>query len=273
MKVLLRWAARMYPAAWRERYGVEFDALIDDMSPSFADLCNVVWDVLRVRATASVDGAVLVLAGASSAALRLPGLVSMTVHGIVIVLVVLASWGYVNQMPLSAVVAPLPPPFPEPPSLITDARVFPEASTLYSSLPLKSPASGGASEIYVAEGVGIRFLSLPDIGAIYRAGNGERKVWPGQALDGFIVRRVLPEYPRGATIHGAVSVFVEYLILRDGSVKVLRTSGPKPFTIAAQRAIERWVYHPLWFEDHPCEVISRVEVGFQGDLAESGIAP
>ena len=268
MRVLLRWAARMYPAAWRERYGVEFDALLEDMCPSFADLCNVVWDVVRVRAGASVDAAVLVLEGASAVTLRLPGLVSVTAHGLIVVLLVLASWGYVRQMPVRGMVPPLPPPFPEAPTLITDARVFPDAATQYSSLPLKGPASGGATQIYVAEGVGIRFLPLPDIGAIYRAGNSERKVWPGQALDGFIVRRVLPEYPRGTMTGGAVSVFVEYLILRDGSVKVLRTSGPEPFTRAAQWAIERWEYHPLWFEDRPCEVISRVEVRFDGALAE-----
>ena len=186
--------------------------------------------------------------------------------------VVLASWGYVIQKPPRVWGTPPPPPFPEPPPRITDVRVFPNASTLYSSLPLDNAAGGGAPQVYVDDGVGIRFLPLPDIGAIYRQDNSVRKVWPGQALDGFIVRRVLPEYPRGATIRGAVSVFVEFLILRDGSVRVLRTAGPKPFTIAAQRAIERWVYHPLWFEDHPCEVISRLEVGFDGDLAKSETA-
>src|SRR2546429_6778756 len=45
------------------------------------------------------------------------------------------------------------------------SRVFPNAWTLYSSLPLKIPAQGGALPVYVADGVGINFLSLPDIGA------------------------------------------------------------------------------------------------------------
>ncbi len=191
MKALLRWAARMYPAAWRERYGVEFDALLDDMSPTFADLCNVVWNVLRVRAIASIEAAFLVLEAASPMSLRLPALVSVTVHGLMIVLVLLASWGYVTQMPLRAGGAPLPPPFPEPPPQITDARVFPDASTLYSSLPLKSPVSGGATRIYVANGVGIHFLPLPDIGAIYRqgasdAGKGLASVrrWMASLFDG-----------------------------------------------------------------------------------------
>jgi hypothetical protein len=144
---------------------------------------------------------------------------------------------------------------------------------LYSSLPLKNAVEGDALRLYVADGVGINFLSPPDIGATYRKGDAERRVWPGQALEGFIVRRVLPEYPPGTKTRGAVSVFIEYLITQDGSVKVLRTSGPTPFTSAAQSAIERWVYRPLWFENRPCEVISRVEVRFDSEFAESGMSP
>jgi len=131
-------------------------------------------------------------------------------------------------------------------------------------------AQGDALDLYVAEGVGINFLSLPDIGATYRQGNAEWRVWPGQALETFIVRRWLPEYPHGTDARGAVSVFLEYLITRDGSVKVLRTSGPPAFTGAAQSAIEQWVYRPLEFENHPCEVVSRVEVRFDRQFAESG---
>jgi hypothetical protein len=138
---------------------------------------------------------------------------------------------------------------------------------LYSSLPLL-PAKGDVLRLYVADGVGINFLSLPDLGATYRQGNAEWRVWPGQALEGFLVRRVLPEYPRGTNNRGAVSVFVEYLITQDGSVKVLRTSGPTPFTTAADSAIERWVYQPLGCENRRCEVLSRVEVRFDSEFAQ-----
>jgi len=131
------------------------------------------------------------------------------------------------------------------------------------------PAQGESLALYVADGVGINFLSLPDIGAIYRQGNAEWRIWPGEALEGFIVRRVLPEYPRGTNTRGTVSVFVEYLITRDGSVKVLRSSGLAPFTSAAQSAIERWVYRQLEYENRPCEVVSRVEVRFDGEFARS----
>jgi hypothetical protein len=267
MRTFLRWAARLYPATWRHRYGAEFDALLDDLSPSLGDLCDVLGDVLRVRATTSVD-ACLVLAPAYPMTLRLPVVVSLAAHGLMITLVLLAVWGHVNTMPLR-VVAPPPPPAPDPPPQVTDARVFPNALTLYSSLPLKMPAQGGVLPLYIADGVGIHFLSLPDIGATYRQGNAEWRVWPGQALESFIVRRVLPEYPRETNTRSAVSVFVEYLITRDGSVKVLRTSGPAPFTGAAQWAVQGWVYRPLEYENRPCEVISRLEVRFDSEFARS----
>jgi hypothetical protein len=267
MRTLIRWAARSYPATWRNRYGAEFEALLDDISPSLGDVFDVIGDVLRVRATTS--DACLVLAPVSQMTMRLPVVISLTAHALIISLVLWAALGYVTPLHLPLVVAPLPPPAPDPPPQVTDARVFPNALTLYSSLPLGVAAQGDALRLYVAEGVGINFLSLPDIGAVYRKENAEWRVWPGQALESLIVRRVLPEYPRGTNARGAVSVFIEYLITRDGSVKVLRTSGPSPFTSAAQSAIEQWVYRPLEYENHPCEVVSRVEVRFDREFAES----
>lgn len=270
MRTLLRWAARLYPARWRSRYADEFDALLDDISPSFGDVCDVLGDVLRVRMTTPMD-AYLVTAPVSRMTSRLPVIVSLSAHGLMIALVLLAIWGQATTIPLH-VVAPLPPPVPDPPPQVTDARVFPNAFTLYSSLPLKMPAPRYTLPLYVDDGVGIKFLPLPDIGAEYRQGNAEWRVWPGQALESFIIRRTLPEYPRGTDTRGAVSVFVEYLITRDGSVKVLRTSGPEPFRSAAQSAIERWVYRPLEYENHPCEVVSRVEVRFDGEFARSAMS-
>ena len=267
MRILIRWAARLYPATWRHRYGAEFDALLDEISPSLGVLCDVLGDVLRVRATTSID-ACLALAPVSPMTMRLPVVVSLTAHGLMITLVLLAVWGQVTTMPLH-VVAPPPPPAPDPPTQVADARVFPNALTLYSSLPLKMLDQGGVLPLYVADGVGINFPSLPDIGATYRQGNAEWRVWPGQALESFIVRRVLPEYPRYTNTRGAVSVFIEYLITRDGSVRVLRTSGPAPFTGAAQSAVQNWVYRPLEYENRPCEVISRLEVRFDSEFVRS----
>jgi hypothetical protein len=269
MRTLLRWAARLYPLAWRNRYAAEFDALLDDISPTISDLWDVVADVLRERATVSMHPE-MVLATGTPAAFRLPVVASLISHGLVIVLVFLTAWSRVSTMPLH-IAAPLPPPVPEAPPEVTDARVFPDGLTLYSSLPLATPSQGDVLPLYVTNGVGINFFSLPDIGAIYRQGKGEWRVWPGQALENFIVRRVLPGYPLGTSTRGAASVFVEYLITLDGSVKVLRTSGPAPFAAAAQSAVEGWVYRPLAFENRPCEVVSRVEIRFDSEFAHFAV--
>lgn len=269
MRTLLRWVARLYPARWRNRYAEEFDALLEDISPTIGDLCDVIGDVLRVRLTTSMH--VYVTVPVSPMISRLPVIASLSAHGLMIMIVLFAIWGQITTMPLH-VVAPLPPPVPDPPPEVTDARVFPNALSLYSSLPLKMPPRGGTLHLYVSDGVGINFLPLPDIGAEYRQGNAEWRVWPGQALESFVIRRALPEYPRGTNTRGAVSVFVEYLITRDGSVKVLRASGPEPLRGAAQSAIKSWVYRPLEYENHLCEVVSRVEVRFDSEFARSAIS-
>ena len=266
MKTLLRWAVRLYPSAWRSRYAREFDALLDDISPTIRDVWDVFAEALKERATASMRTQ-LALATDTAAAFRVPVVASLAGHSLIIALVLLAAWGQVGTLPLR-VAAPLPPPFPEAPPEVTDGRVFP-GLTLYSSLPLATSSAGHVLPLYVTAGVGINFFSLPDIGAIYNQGSGERRVWPGQALEGFMVRRVLPEYPLGSGGRGGVSVFVEYLITRDGSVKVLRTSGPAPFAEAAASAIQGWTYQPLTYENRPCEVVSRVEIRFDSEFANS----
>ena len=43
MRTMVRWAARLYPAAWRARYAVEFEALLEDVGPRVGDL----WDIVR----------------------------------------------------------------------------------------------------------------------------------------------------------------------------------------------------------------------------------
>ena len=89
----------------------------------------------NLRMTASMD-AYLVTAPASPMTSRLSVIASVGAHALMIMLVLLAVWGQVTAMPLH-VVAPLPPPVPEAPPVVTDARVFPNAPSLYSSLPLK----------------------------------------------------------------------------------------------------------------------------------------
>lgn len=49
MKRLALWLARLYPRRWRERYGEEFDALIEDADLSFRDLFDIAISVLEVE--------------------------------------------------------------------------------------------------------------------------------------------------------------------------------------------------------------------------------
>jgi hypothetical protein len=43
VKHLMQWATRLYPRAWRKRYGEEFRALLEDSSPQARDT----WDIAR----------------------------------------------------------------------------------------------------------------------------------------------------------------------------------------------------------------------------------
>ena len=51
MRQLIRWTARLYPAQWRERYGEELDALVEDIQPQWEDLFNVLLGALRMQMT------------------------------------------------------------------------------------------------------------------------------------------------------------------------------------------------------------------------------
>jgi hypothetical protein len=252
MRRLTRWAAKLYPRAWRHRYGAEFDALLEDISPSWRDACDVAGRALG-----------------TALHLRSAVVIAVVTHAMALSLLMVTSSAYVAPISWKAPAAPLPPPAPAPPAEITDPRVFHDASLVYSSLPLRS-ANGDALFTDVVAGVGIYFPSLPDIGTIDRRRNPIRRVWPGQGLEGNITRRVLPKYPLGRHKREAVSVFLEYLVGTNGSVRVLRTSGPLLFANAARSAVERWEYEPVKFEDGIIEVISRVEVRFDGELLSSG---
>ena len=49
MRPLLRAAARLYPRAWRARYGEEFDAFIDDLTPRWRDVLNILVGALIMQ--------------------------------------------------------------------------------------------------------------------------------------------------------------------------------------------------------------------------------
>ena len=49
MRRWIREAARLYPTAWRRRYGAEFDALLEDVQPDFRELSNVLRGAIAMR--------------------------------------------------------------------------------------------------------------------------------------------------------------------------------------------------------------------------------
>jgi hypothetical protein len=73
MKLLLRAAARLYPRAWRDRYGAEFDALIDEVTPRWRHLVNVVVGalIMQISRLALVPVATAVLGAVVGATISL----------------------------------------------------------------------------------------------------------------------------------------------------------------------------------------------------------
>src|SRR4051812_50122754 len=65
MKRWIGLAAKLYPRAWRQRYGEEFDALVEDMQPSWRQLTDVTRGAMQmqIRTGASYLKLVGVLAG------------------------------------------------------------------------------------------------------------------------------------------------------------------------------------------------------------------
>src|SRR5579859_2761705 len=51
MKRVIRLIVLLYPARWRRRYGVEFDALLGDMNPGWLDLFDILKGALEMKMT------------------------------------------------------------------------------------------------------------------------------------------------------------------------------------------------------------------------------
>jgi hypothetical protein len=51
MKRWIRWAACLYPASWRERYGARFDALLEDAGSGWSDWFDVLRGAMAMRMT------------------------------------------------------------------------------------------------------------------------------------------------------------------------------------------------------------------------------
>lgn len=78
MKRWIALAARLYPAAWRKRYGNEFQALIEDVNPGWRELLDVIGGATKMQLTSSATYLKL------GAAFALAGLVVATVASFVI---------------------------------------------------------------------------------------------------------------------------------------------------------------------------------------------
>lgn len=67
MKRLLKRLARLYPAAWHQRYGAEFEALLEDRDPQLRDIFDILieamkmqfrsWSFVRITLACSILGA------------------------------------------------------------------------------------------------------------------------------------------------------------------------------------------------------------------------
>jgi hypothetical protein len=51
MRPWIEFAAQLYPASWRDRYGIEFRALLDDLNPGWRELFDVLYGALKMRLT------------------------------------------------------------------------------------------------------------------------------------------------------------------------------------------------------------------------------
>lgn len=51
MKRTLKFLARLYPRSWRKRYGAEFDALLEDATPSVRDTLDTLWGAFKMQVT------------------------------------------------------------------------------------------------------------------------------------------------------------------------------------------------------------------------------
>jgi hypothetical protein len=91
MKTLLRLAARLYPGAWRDRYGVEFQALLVEINPGWLDVVDVLKGGLQmhlrrvhpavIAAAVGLVGAVVAGVAAANTADRFVSRGTMDVRG------------------------------------------------------------------------------------------------------------------------------------------------------------------------------------------------
>jgi len=65
----IRLSARLYPSPWRQRYGAEFDALLEDTRPTLKNAVDVVWGALEMHMNMLTFSKLAVLCGVCGAIL------------------------------------------------------------------------------------------------------------------------------------------------------------------------------------------------------------
>ena len=82
MKRSIQLAANLYPHPWRERYSVEFDALLEDINPGWREFADILRGALTMQMTnattylklaggLAVAGAIVAIAGIRPGAIAL----------------------------------------------------------------------------------------------------------------------------------------------------------------------------------------------------------
>ena len=86
----------------------------------------------------------------------------------------------------------------------------------------------------------------------------------GGVSQGFLIKRVVPEYPSAAKEAGVSgTVVLKAVIGKDGRIRNLQVvSGPTMLKQAALDAVKQWVYRPYMLYDEPVEVQTTVNVIF-----------
>lgn len=67
MKRIIQFVSRLYPASWKHRYGIEFDALLEDVDPNWHTLLNILRGVMEMQLRTWNAGKILVTAGMAGA--------------------------------------------------------------------------------------------------------------------------------------------------------------------------------------------------------------
>jgi hypothetical protein len=66
---LIRFAGRLYPVSWRRRYGVEFEALLEDAGRHWRDVLDVLLGALKMQMTTWTFGKIVAAFGVAGALL------------------------------------------------------------------------------------------------------------------------------------------------------------------------------------------------------------